>query len=167
MTLCSSQVMTFPQSRASVQDQLLVQGLDGVDVDDPGADALGGQVLGGDAGLVHLQAGGDDGDVLALGDRFALADLKVVVVGVVENGHGQPAQPQVDRAVHLEGGADGRPCLDVVGGADDGHAGQRAHEGKVLAALVGRAVLAHRNAPVGRADLDVEAGVSDGVRICS
>src|SRR5699024_5207199 len=72
----------LPAVPGGVQDQLLVQGLDGVDDDDPGADALGGQVPGGDAGLVHLQAGGDDGDVLALGDRFALADLKVVVVGV-------------------------------------------------------------------------------------
>src|SRR5699024_8617951 len=33
----------------------------------------------------------------------------------------------------------------------------------VLAALVGRAVLAHRDAAVGGADLDVEAGVGDGV----
>ena len=61
-----------------LEDDLLIQRLDGVDVDDPGVDALGGQLLGSQAGLVDHQAGSDDGNVAALGDLLALAQLKVV-----------------------------------------------------------------------------------------
>ena len=120
-----------------LQDDLLVQRLDGVDVDDAGMDALGGQLLGSDAGLVDHQAGGDDGNVIALGDLLALADLKVVVVGIVEHRHRQTAEAQVDRAFHGVGGTHSGAGLHVIGGADDGHAGDAAHEGKVLAALIG------------------------------
>ena len=146
-----------------LQDDLLVQRLDGVDVDDAGMDALGGQLLGSDAGLVDHQAGGDDGNVIALGDLLALADLKVVVVGIVEHGHRQTAEAQVDRAFHGVGGTHSGAGLHVIGGADDGHAGQAAHQGEILAALVGSAVLTDGDAAVGRADLNVQTGVGDGV----
>ena len=52
----------------SLEDDLLIQGLDGVDVDDAGVDALGGQLFGGQTGFVDHQAGGDDGDIVALGE---------------------------------------------------------------------------------------------------
>ena len=146
-----------------LQDDLLVQRLDGVDVDDAGMDALGGQLLGSDAGLVDHQAGGDDGNVIALGDLLALADLKVVVVGIVEHRHRQTAEAQVDRAFHGVGGTHSGAGLHVIGGADDGHAGDAAHEGKVLAALMGCTVLTHRDAAVGGTDLHVQVGVADGV----
>ncbi len=105
MTLCSSAVMTLPHSFGRLEDDLLVQRLDGVDVDDAGVDALGGQLLGSHAGLVDHQAGGDDGNVVALGELLALADLEVIVGLIVEHGHGQTAEAQVDGALHRVGGA--------------------------------------------------------------
>ncbi len=83
-----------------LEDDLLVQRLDGVDVDDPGVDALGSQLLRGNAGFVDHQAGGDDGNVAALGDLLALADLEVIGLGIVEHRHGQTAEAQVDGAFH-------------------------------------------------------------------
>ena len=147
----------------SLEDDLLVQRLDGVDVDDAGMDALGGQLLGSDAGLVDHQAGGDDGNVAALGDLLALADLKVIVLGIVEHRNGQTAKAQIDGAFHFVGGTHSGAGLHIVCRADDGHAGDAAHEGKVLAALMGSTVLAHRDAAMGGTDLDVEVRVADGV----
>ena len=71
-----------------------------MDVDDPGVDALGSQLLGGNAGLVDHQAGSHDGDVIALGDLLALAQLKVVGSLIVEHRHSQTAEAQVDGAFH-------------------------------------------------------------------
>ena len=147
----------------SLEDDVLIQRLDGVDVDDAGVDALGGQGLGGLAGLVDHQAGSHDGNITALGELLALADLEVIVGLVVEHGNRQTAKAKVDRTLHLVGGADSSACFHVVGGADDGHAGQAAHEGKVLAALVGSAVLTDGDAAVGSADLHVQVGVGHGV----
>ena len=50
---------------------------------------------------------------------------------------------------------DRESCLGVVCGIQDDHAGDGAHEGDVLVALVGRAVLANGDTGMGRADLDV------------
>mgnify|MGYP000455934309 CR=1 FL=1 len=69
-----------------------------MDVDDPGVDALGGQGLGGLAGLVDHQAGSHDGNITALGELLALADLEVIVGLIVEHGNRQTAKAKVDRA---------------------------------------------------------------------
>ena len=106
---------------------------------------------------------GDDGDIVALGQLLALAQLKVVVGLIVEHRHSQTAKAQVDGAFHGVGGAHSGACLDIIGGADDGHAGDAAHQGKVLAALVRSAVLAHGDAAVGGADLHVQVGVAHRV----
>ena len=126
-------------------------------------DALGSQLLGSQAGLVDHQTGGDDGNVVALGDLLALAQLKVIGSLIVEHRHSQTAEAQVNRALHGVSGTHSGTGLHIVCGADHGHAGQAAHQGKVLAALVGSAVLAHGDAAVGGTDLDVQAGVSDRV----
>ena len=87
-----------------------------MDVDDAGVDALGGQSLSGLAGLVDHQAGGHDGNITALGELLALADLEVIVGLIVEHGNRQTAKAEVDRTLHLVGGADSSACFHVVGG---------------------------------------------------
>ena len=64
-----------------------------------GVDALSGQLLRSHAGFVDHQAGGDDGNVAALGDLLALADLEVIVLGIVEHRHSQTAKAQIDGAI--------------------------------------------------------------------
>ena len=144
-------------------DQFLVQRLDGAQVDHPGLDALVLQLLGGNEGLVHFQAGGDDGHIAALGELFALADLELEGSFIMEHWQGQAAEAQVDGAFVLIGSLDGSLGLHVVGRAKHRHAGDGAHKGEILAALVRGAVLAHRDAAVGGTDLDVQVGVADGV----
>lgn len=60
------------------QEQLLIQGLDGVEVQDPGGDALGGEDVGGLQGHLDHHAHGHDGHVLAVTQGDALAQLEVV-----------------------------------------------------------------------------------------
>ena len=81
----------------------------------------------------------------------------------MEHRHGQTAKAQIDRALILIGGFHRGPGLHVVGGGHDHHAGDGAHQGKVLAALVRGAVLAHGDTAVGGADLHIEVGVADGI----
>ena len=99
-----------------LQHQLLVQGLDGGHVDDPGGDALLLQGLGGLQGLGHQQAVGDDGHVSSLGEHLALADLELEVLPVVEHGHAGPAEAHVHGAHMLIGGLHHGLGLHVVGG---------------------------------------------------
>ena len=82
---------------------------------------------------------------------------------LVEHGGGGAAKAHIAGAYHLVGGLDHGSCLHVIGGAHNGHAGDGAHQGEVLAALVGSAVLAHGNAAVGGADFHVQVGIADGV----
>ena len=81
----------------------------------------------------------------------------------MEHRNCQTSHPQVDRPLIFIRRLDSRLSLHAVGGADDDHAGDGAHEGKVLAALVARAVLAHGQAAVGGANLHVQVGIADGV----
>ena len=84
-------------------DQFLVQRLDGAQVDHPGLDALVLQLLGGNEGLIHFQAGGDDGHIAALGELFALADLELEGSFIMEHWQGQATEAQVDGAFVLIG----------------------------------------------------------------
>ena len=115
---------------------IAVQGLDGVDVDHADGDALirlqsGGGVQG---GLDH-HAGGDDGQVSTLCQGLALVGLEGVGGGIVDHRHGVAAEADVEGAVGLDGVLQGGGGLSGVGGVDDGHAGNGAHESHVLQAL--------------------------------
>ena len=146
-----------------LQHQLLVQRLDGVHVYDLGGDALGREGLGCLQGGLHHEAARHDGDVGALAHEDALANLELKALGVVDHGDGQAAEAHVDGAVGGIGGAHGGLGLGVVARDDDGHARDGAHEGDVLVALVGGAVLANGDARVGGTDLHRQVRVADGV----
>ena len=147
----------------ALDDQVGIDGLDGVHVDDLGVDALGSELLGGLESLADHQAAGDDGDVGALAHDNALTQLEVVGLGVVDNRRGQTSEAHVHRTVALVGGARYGAGLDVVGRNDHSHAGDDAHEGNILAALVRGAILAHRDTGMRGTDLNVEVRVADGV----
>ena len=145
------------------QDDLLVNGLDGRHVDDADIQTLTLGQHGGAQRLVGHQAGGDDGNVIAVGQLLALADLELIGLGIVENGRGQTGEAQVDGTLIVVGGDDGGAGLHIVSRAKHDHAGDRAHEGDVLTALVGGAVLTDGEPRVGGGDLDVQVRVADGV----
>ena len=135
-----------------------------MEVQDPGGDALGGENVGGLQGHLDHHAHGHDGHVLAVAQGDALAQLEVIAGDGVGDGlYSGAAQAHIGGALVLEQGLDGQGHLVGVAGAQNGHAGDGAHEGEVLDALVGGAVLAHGQAAVGAHDLDIHAGVGDGV----
>ena len=147
----------------SRQDDLLVNGLDGRHVDDADIQTLTLGQHGGAQRLVGHQAGGDDSNVVTIGQLFALADLELIGFRIVENRGGQTGEAQIDGALIVVGGDDGGAGLDIVSGAQHHHTGDGAHQGDILAALVGGTVLTDRKAGVGGADLDIQVGVADGV----
>ena len=147
----------------ALDDQVGIDGLDGVHVDDLGVDALGSELLGGLESLADHQAAGDDGHIGALAHDNALTQLELVGLGVVDNRRGQTGEAHVHGAVALVGGARHGTGLHIVGGNDHGHAGDDAHEGDILAALVRGTVLAHRNTGVRGTDLNVKVRIADGV----
>ena len=112
-------------------------------VDDADGDALRSHHLAGLQCHLDHEARGDDGDVLAVLQRDALVQLEPVALDLVRDGlDGGAAQAQVSRAVILEQRLDGKLHLVAVAGAQDLHAGDDAHQGQILGALMGRAVFA-------------------------
>ena len=147
----------------ALDDQVGVDGLNGVHVDDLGVNTLGSKLLGSLEGLADHQTAGDDGNVGALAHNDAATQLKLVGLGVVDDRRGQTGKAHVHRAVALVGGARHGAGFDVVSGNDHGHAGDNAHKGDILAALVRGTILAHRDTGVCGTDLDVEVRVTDGI----
>ena len=64
----------------AARHQIGVHGFDGGHVDHPRRDAVFRQRVGGVEGARHFRAAGDDGDVLAIAQDLALADLESVIV---------------------------------------------------------------------------------------
>ena len=141
-----------------------IQRLDGMDIDHTDRDTaslLEGR--GGIHGGLDHHTRGNNGQIPALCQGLALTGLKGIGIGIVQDRHGVAAEADIEGAVGLDGVLQGGGGLHGVGGVDDGHAGDHAHDGQILQALMGRAVLTHGDARVGSADLDVEMGVGHAV----
>ena len=132
-------------------------------VDDLGIDATGSERLSSLERLTDHKAASDDRDIGTLAHNHAATDLELIVLAVVDDRCRQTAEAHVDRTLKLIGGAHASTGLDVVGGNDHRHTRNRTHERDVLAALMRSAVLAHRNAGMGGANLDVEMRVANGI----
>ena len=144
-------------------DARSVDGLDGVDVDDGGVDALACERFRRHQGFIDHQTRCEDRDVLALAKNVGLADLKGLDHVALENGGGKARKAHVDGAFEISDRHGGGLGLVGVRGADDRHAGDGAHEREILDALVAAAVLADADARMGRADLDIEVRIGNGV----
>jgi len=102
-----------------------------VQVGDLEGDALGGQLLCRQQGLVHQGAAGKDGAVLPLPHWPGLADGKGGGP-VCDHRHGFPSETEVDRPGVVGGSQDGLPGLLAVAGGHHGHPGQDPGQGQVL-----------------------------------
>ena len=83
--------------RGSLEDDLLIERLDGADIDHAADDALGPEHFGILERLIDHQAGGDDGDIVALGELLALAAFELEGFFIVEYRNRQTAKAQIDR----------------------------------------------------------------------
>ena len=128
-----------------------------------GIDTIGSERLGSLKRLGDHKATSDDGHIGPLAHDHAATNLELIVLVIVDDRCCQAAEAHVNRALKLIGGAHTGTSLDVVGGNDHRHTRNRAHECDILAALVRGAVLAHRNAGMSSANLDVEVRVADGI----
>ena len=144
-------------------DARSVDGLDGVDVDDGGVDAIACERFRSHQGFIDHQTRCEDRDVLALAKNVCFANLKRFDHVALENGGGEAREAHVDGAFKIGDRHGGGLGLVGVRGADDRHAGDGAHEREILDALVAAAVLADADARMGRADFDIEVGIGDGV----
>lgn len=103
MMLCSSTVMMRRHSRAAVRMMSSSMGLMVGMLMTRMGDALALGPARRRAVLGDHQAGGDDRDIVAVGELFALADLELIGRRIVENRRGQAAEAQVDGAVVIIG----------------------------------------------------------------
>ena len=120
-----------------------VQRLDGVHINDPDRDPFLLQDLGSLQRALDHHAHGHHRNVGAVPQKDALADLKVIALqGIGDGLHRQTAQAKVGGTVVVHQSLHSGGHLVAVAGAQYRHAGDGPHDGKVLDALVGRAVLA-------------------------
>ena len=95
--------MMRPVSRAACDHRVGVERLDGVEVDDAGADAGGGEDVGGGERLVHGDAGGEQRHVVVVGGaQGARAADREALAGRVDDGGGHAQRAQVDDARLVE-----------------------------------------------------------------
>ena len=143
-------------------DEILIQRLDGVDVDNGCGDALSCQQLACCQSLLYLDTRCDQGYVRAIRQLHAAADLEfVVLIEDYRNSH--TAETEIAGTLHLDSGLHSQTCFHSVGGIQNGHTGDGAHEGQILVALMGSAVLTDGDARVGSTDLHVGVRIADGV----
>ena len=81
----------------------------------------------------------------------------------MENLSSQAGKAHIHRALHLIGGLYHLPSLHIVCRTNHGHAGDHPHQGKVLTALVGRAVLANADPGVGSTNLYIQMRIANAV----
>ena len=81
----------------------------------------------------------------------------------IEGRHRRAAETNISRTVKRDCLFDQSARGYAVGRVQHRHARDCAHQGNILKGLMARAVLADRNARVGRADFDVCVGIADGV----
>ena len=143
----------------AAHDKLTVDGLNGIHIDYTDGNALFRQHLGSLYRLVHQKAAGDDGDIAALTDDCALAELELLILGV-QIGIDITGQAQVHRAVGL-GGVPGRPAGGGrIGGNDDLHVRKRPHDCDILGSVVAGAVECVAHAAVCAAELDIQVRIA-------
>ena len=70
--------------RSAAEDQLLIERLDGMDVDDFRADALFRKLLSRDKGRIHAEACGYDRYVRSFSQKNAFSDLELIVRSVID-----------------------------------------------------------------------------------
>ena len=97
-----------------LQDDLLVEGLDGADVDNAGMNALFREILRSRQSFRNHKARCDDGNIIAVRELLALTDLEGVALCVVEYRRCQTAQADIDRAFIGVGCLHGGSCLYIV-----------------------------------------------------
>ena len=134
-----------------------------MDIDDGGVNAVLGERFRRHEGFIDHQARCEDRDILAFAQDIGLAENKGLDHVALKNRRGETGEAHIHGAVEI-GDRHGRGLgLVRVGGAEDRHARNDAHERKVLDALMAAAVLADAHAGVGGADLDVEVRIGNGV----
>lgn len=105
-------------------------------------------------------AASHDGDIRAVAELHRLADLELLeqlgIRVLVEEGLHASADAQIEGAGDIDALLDCFRGFPRVGGDDDGHVGDCAHDGEVLNAVVGGACRAEGDAAVGGYDLDGE-----------
>jgi len=142
--------------------RVAVEGFDRGRVQHRGLDPLGSQQFRGLQADGGAQAAAHQQHIPALPHHHGLAELEAVVFRV-DAGELVAGEADVDGSLMRVGGANRLPGFNGVGRREDGHARDHSHEGQILQALMGAAILAHGEACVGGDDLDVLAAHAHGL----
>ena len=137
-------------------DGLFVERLQGVQVDHANRQTvLVLEEVGSLYGTPHASTAGDDGEVGAFTEHIGTTDTEVLNGLFVYNLVEAAVDTNVDGTIVLVGSFHSLGGGHTVGGVENDHACEGAHDGDVLCAVVGRTCLAGGGASVGGDDLDV------------
>ena len=112
--------------------------------------------------FLHHQSGSDDGNLAALAQRYAFAQLKMIVL-IVDIFHVKASQTYIAGTIHLCDGRNGLHRLCRITRLYDRHARNRTHQCDILIALMCGAVLPYRDSRVSRPNLHIEMRISDRI----
>ena len=141
---------------------LPVNGLDGVNIDNPCVDSISFKFLCGKKSLVDHKTGCNDCYVLAVLEGNALSKLKLVILAVYPWNR-KAAEAHINGAVKIGSGKNSLIGFNIICRVNDNHVRNGAHERDILAALVACAVLADGDACMGCADFYIELRICNGV----
>ncbi len=109
--------------------------------------------------FVYHKSCGNNGDIVTLAQFYAFADLEFIIV-VKYNRDGKSAEAHINRTVNFERGPYRLFSLGFIRRVYNSHTRNRAHNGYILAALVGSTVLTDGNSRVGSAYNNVKVRVA-------
>ena len=118
-----------------------IERLHGVHTQHAAADAGGTEDGGGLQRHAQNCAGSDDGTVGAVDDRDGFSNAEAIGVGVHARLAGA-AQAEIHRPVQAQARSHGGRGLHGIAGTNNGHVGQRAHDGDVFQSVMRRSVVA-------------------------
>ena len=127
-----------------LDDDVMVDGLYGMDIDYAGADALDLKDLGSLKGMVNHVSGGDDAEVFPFSQDDAFPELPVVIISI-DNGGIEAPHPDIDRPLVIDvvTGASNLGTLSCIGRCHDDHIGHGTEYTDIFGGMVGAASGTH------------------------
>ena len=147
----------------AVNDDLLVQRLDGTDIYNLCTDAFLFQHLCCTQSGIYADTSGYDGYILTFTDYGSLTDLEMITRMIIDHGYCSTSETNIYRSFIFQSGTNSGSCFHIIGRAHYYHAGNGTHQSNILVTLVGSAVLTYGDTCMGRTDLDIQMRVTDRV----
>ena len=131
-----------------------------MDIDNLCGHAVSSQLLSRFQSAVDTETCSHDRQIGSLSQENSLSNLKFISSLVIEYRNCQSSEAEINRSYIFCRSLYRRSRLYIICGADNGHAGNRAHQSDVFIALMGSSILSYGYACMGSSNLHVQMGIS-------